>query len=95
MYSVKRCMKFVDLMTFAIASHRANGPQYGRQVGTWPAVDKVIECIEDAGLTVSDFIELDERPGAFDPHYRLNGWRTLLRQALDDPAVDLFDVLLP
>ena len=92
-------MKFVDLITFAIASHRAEydhgWPQDGRQGGAWPAVDKVIECIKDAGLTVSDFIELDRWPGAFDPRYHLNGWHALLRQALDDPAVDLFDVLLP
>ena len=81
-------------MQALIASYTAGDPHGGHHNDGWPVTGEVVECIQEAGLTVDDFIELDEHPGAFDPKYRSNGWHMLLHQARNDPTVDLFGDIL-
>ena len=93
-YSERRCREFIDIMSAVVANYTAGDPHGGHQNDGWPTTSEVLECITEAGLTVPDFIELDERPGHFDPRYRQNGWHRLLRQVRNDPTINLFgDVL--
>jgi len=95
-YSEKRCRDFIEALSALIASHTAGDPHGGHQNDSWPTAGEVVECIEDASLTASEFIELDERPGAFDPMHRQHGWHMLLCEVRNNKTIDLFgDVLLP
>lgn len=71
-----RCVRFIDAIE-----------------GATPATPStVLACVTAAGLTPSDFIELDERPGQFGS-YRDGTWHSSLRRVRNDPNGDLFDRL--
>ena len=93
-FSHVRCEKFIAQVRAAVADGIPDDPRAreGLGGGLDPSDDDVLDIITEVGLTMADFIELDERPGRFDPNYRANQWHRLLRRVRNADN-DLFEVL--
>ena len=55
---------------------------------TWAIAD-VVACLEQAGITSLDFVEMDTRPGAY---HSSRAWHPRLRLTRNAPATDLFEM---
>lgn len=75
--SYSRCMAFIEAVD--------------RPDEVAPA-EVVLAAITAAGITNSDFFELDERPGQFDGNYHRHTWHVALRRVRNSD-VGLFDRL--
>lgn len=54
--------------------------------------ERVLEVM--TGASYNAFVELDERPGQFQPTYTRSNWHRHLRRARNNPDNDLFDRLV-
>lgn len=80
-FSPSRCESFIEQLS-------ANDPAYVASSSF------VLALVSEVGITGSDFIELDERPGQFDSRYDRHGWFRALRITRNgDTAEDLFERL--
>lgn len=92
-YSYSRCEQFINHVKALVEEHMAGDPHGGHQNDMDPTPQEILNLVWEVGLTYSDFIELDERPGQFDSKYRQNQWHRLLRMVRNDPDNNLFDLL--
>ena len=94
-FSYTRCEDFIARMNDAIAAGTPDDPRarQGLGGGEDPTWVETLEAVQEAGITRSDFIELDERPGRFDHRYTDGGWFRLLRILRNEHTDELFDQL--
>lgn len=82
-HNYTRCYACIDTLTGLIAEHQDRGEDVPEAL--------VLLAIKDAGLTFSDFVALDERPGTFGS-YR-NDWHREVRKVRNNPTNNLFEIL--
>ena len=66
----------------------AAGAAIARLPDTWGPAD-VVACLEQAGITSLDFVEMDTRPGAY---HGSRAWHPRLRLTRNAPDTDLFEM---
>jgi hypothetical protein len=73
---------------------RLDEPNYeGLECNSTEEAEFVVRVVREEGLTVADFVEMDERPVQFDSDSYGSKWFGRLRRARNDPDSRLFAAL--